>query len=39
VEKERAFLVGLDLSDRDAERWTKLWTITVVNQQGLANKL
>ncbi len=35
VPKENAFLVGLGLSDRDAEKWTKLWSITVVNPEGL----
>lgn len=39
VAKENAFLVGLGLSDCDAERWTKLWTITVVNPEGLSVKI
>ena len=39
VPKERAFLVGLGLSDRDAEKWTKLWSITVVNPAGLEARL
>lgn len=39
VTKERAFLVGLGLSEQDAEKWTKLWTITVVNPDGLVSKL
>lgn len=39
VAKENAFLVGLGLSDRDAAKWTKLWTITVVNPEGLSAKI
>ena len=39
VSKEKAFLVGLELPDRDAENWTSLWSITVVNPDGLEEKL
>ncbi len=38
VAKENAFLVGLELSDQDANNWNKLWAITVVNTDGLLKK-
>ena len=39
VVKDNAFLVSLGLSEEDANKWTKLWTITVVNPDELLRKI
>ena len=39
IDKKKSFLVCSELSDADAKKLTKLWTITIVNQEGLASKL
>lgn len=39
VAKENAFLVGLGLSEEIVSRWMNLWDITVVNQDGLLEKI
>jgi hypothetical protein len=39
VSKNRAFIVGLKLSDAQTESWTNIWDITVANCNNLLNHI